>query len=166
VDNKEGISKWKNLRDFISRRTLRPFSHPEFIGYFILVIIMIGGIGVWSNLLIEDSPVSISKNLNAYSLAIISAGSIELIFTNNKVLKKTLTIISIGVLVVYIGLYFILTDDNLIMLSLSTLLSIFALYIWWIANAENTNLTENFFIENSNISKDLADSLSKIDEDA
>ena len=41
------LSKWKYLRNFLLDRLKSPARHPEFILYFILIIIGFGSIGVY-----------------------------------------------------------------------------------------------------------------------
>lgn len=164
MDSKEEeISKWSELKEFLIFRTKKPISHPEFIVYFLLVILIIGGLGVWSDLFrANDLNKSISNNLNAYALTIIAASTIELIFSKETILKNTLTLISVGIIVIYIFLFFILNNNNVPTLIFSVLSTLIALYIWWIANAENSNLTKNFFKSSSQKTKELSKSVENI----
>lgn len=168
---KETISKWKELGVFIKFRIKKPIDHPEFIGYFILIIIGFGAIGIWACFLNintnEDfNHENILINLSTFSVAIIATGSIELMFIKDDILKYPLLFISLTLIIITATFFLIVfyNANNNYMYFIAIPLVIFLLLTWWIANADNTNLTKNFFKEQSTISKDLSNSLNDYDE--
>lgn len=166
----EKISKWNELSTFFNNRTKSPIDHPEFIFYFIIVIIGFGAIGVWTSWYTEShnsefNHVSLIGDISSFSLAVLATGSIELMFIQNKYINRTLFLISVGIISIASVLFFITMDINSIDAYLIAIpLSILSLYIWWIANAENANLTKNFFVSQSEKSKELNKSIDDYDE--
>jgi hypothetical protein len=162
----EKISKWLELNLFFKKRIITPFDHPEFLIYFILVIIGFGGIGIWFSLYDQCSSKNVFSHLNvisnilSFSVAIVAAGSIELMFVENKILKTPLLLISVSIIILSSLFYLVLikngNPENYFFVIPS---AVFSLFIWWIANAENSNLTKNYFIEQSEASKKLNQSL-------
>jgi hypothetical protein len=169
-DFKIKISKWEELRFFFSERIKTPIDHPEYILYFVVVVIGLGAIGIWSSLSRETENVllyhaDVIASISSFSVAILAAGSIELMFSKNEVIKITLflitlTLIAIGIL----GFYFSLKINNEFAYFVAIPVTLFALLVWWIANAENANLTKNFFKEQSKASQDLNESLNQYEE--
>lgn len=162
---KRKISKWNELRLYFSGRTTSPFDHPEFILYFILVIVGFGAIGVWSSFLGHEkgsvfNHTNLINNIASFSIAIIAGGSIELMFTENKYIKNTLSFITLSIIAISVVSFMVLFNtNNLYLYFLAIPFGIISLYIWWIANADNANLTKNFFIEQSEKSSNLSKSL-------
>ena len=152
----EKISKWKELNTFFKKRRKSPLDHPEFLIYFVLVIFGFGAIGIWSSLYIENyenvyNHSNIVHNIASFAIAIISAGSIELMFVENKYIKNPLFLISISTIIASVFIFFAtLKIGGPMAYLLAIPFGIFSLYIWWIANAENANLTKNYFNEQSN----------------
>ena len=161
----EKISKWEELKVFFKNRFTSPIEHPEYVFYFIIVIIGFGAIGVWSSLYVEYynkvyNHSNVISNLLSFSVAIIATGSIELMFVENKFIRKTLFLISVFIIFTSCILFLLsmkINSSNGYWIAIP--FSLFSLYIWWIANADNANLTKNFFVEQSDASKILNSSL-------
>lgn len=165
------ISKWEKLKEFLDNRITTPLEHPEFIIYFLFVIIGFGGFGLWISLYIEfNTEVFNHKNIilsiGSYFVALMATGSIELIFIKEESIKRIL-FLSTMFLIALSSIIFLICMNSSTGWGyfLSLLFLVFSLFIWWIANAENTNLTENFFIEQSEKSKELDDSLNTFENE-
>lgn len=162
---KEVISKWLELKLFFNKRIITPFDHPEFIFYFLLVIIGFGGIGIWYSIYYEVSKViflhsNIIGNILSFSVAIIAAGSLELMFVENKAIKNPLLLISLIIIVLITILFFVFINlNNPLNYFFVIPIGMFSLFVWWIGNAENSNLTRNYFKVHSDESKKLNKSL-------
>lgn len=159
------VSKWNELYLFFSERFNSPIEHPEYILYFIIIIIGLGGISIWTSLFVEYHEFifnnkNVIGNLLSFSVAILATGSIEMMFVENKYIKNTLFLISLGVIIISCLLYlFFFNCNSYNGYIIAIPLYLFSLYIWWIANADNANLTKNFFVEQSEASKILNNSL-------
>ena len=166
----EKISKWDELKEFFSDRRTSPWEHPEYILYFLIVIIGFGAIGIWTSWYTESigkifNHASLLDNIANFSVAIVATGSIELMFVKKDTIRRTLFLISIGyMLVAGLGFFFTINCNSTKGYWIAIPLGILALYIWWIANADNANLTENFFKQQSNATKELGDNLDDYDK--
>ena len=135
------------MKKFFLGRVKSPCKHPEFIIYFVLAIIGVGAIGIHTAVFHKNLPTDrddyIIANIATYFLAIIATGSIELIFYQKTRIKRAITLIAIGAIIASTFLFFWATlYPSYIVASIGLLLS---LTIWWIANAENTNIIEATF---------------------
>jgi len=79
------VSKWNELYLFFSERFNSPIEHPEYILYFIIIIIGLGGISIWTSLFVEYHEFifnnkNVIGNLLTFSVAILATGSIEMMF--------------------------------------------------------------------------------------
>lgn len=159
------ISKWVELFQFFSRRCTLPFQHPEFILYFFLVVIGFGASGIWAGLVIENNKetfdhLSMVLSISSYAVALLSTGSVELMFNDDKVTRRPLMLISISLIALsLLALLLCLTTSTTWGYSISTLFAIVALVVWWIANAENASLTKAYYQEQSDKTKELNEEL-------
>lgn len=140
-------NKWKQLRLFLLDRIVQPTKHPEFIFYFILVIIGIGAIGIYSAAFSENIPASknefIISNMASYFLAIIATGSVDLIFLQRTNIKRAILLMSVGAIFTNTFLFFL--SINYSSYLFSSIGITIAVIVWWIANAENSNIIESTF---------------------
>jgi hypothetical protein len=164
---REAISKWLELKLFFNKRIKIPLEHPEFIFYFILIIIGFGGIGIWYSIYYEVSKEicqhsNILGNILSFSIAIIAAGSLELMFVENKAIKNPLLLISLIIIFSSTTLFFVLINlNNPLNYFFVIPIGLLSLFVWWIGNAENSNLTRNYFKDQSDKSKELNEILDK-----
>lgn len=140
-------NKWKKLAEFFYHRLKRPLKHPEFILYFLLVIVGIGAIGIYTAILGEEIPSNkkdyVISNMASYFLAIIATGSVELIFIQEVNIKRSILLVSIAAIFINTFLFFLSIKFSSFWFATPGL--IIAVLIWWIANAENTNIIESTF---------------------
>lgn len=140
-------NKWKLLGQFLALRIKKPLRHPEYIIYFGLVIIGFGAIGIYAAIFSEKIPGTrndfIISNIASYFLAIIATGTVELIFIEEKKIKRSILLLSIAVICFNTVLFFISTTYSSYWFASFGLL--IALTVWWIANAENPNIIEKTY---------------------
>lgn len=147
---------WKSLLDELARRLKKPIHHPSFVLYFFVIIILIGAAGFWISLFRELSNepncrnwIILPRTLSTYLLAILTAGSTELILLSEQ--TRSLRMFAISTLI--IGLIFSIFGQVLTKSIFALLFAILgtaiALYIWWIANSDNIRLLEE--IPNANV---------------
>jgi hypothetical protein len=164
------LSKWKLLGEFISERFRKPFKHPEFIFYFILIIVGFGSIGIFTSIFSEFTTNvkerNIINSMSSYFLAIVSTGAVELLFIKDKIIKNAVLLMSLAFLALCI--LFLLITFNIDITSaflISGLGIILAWFVWWIANAENANLCDDsLFTKMSTKSKQLNENLDTYDQ--
>ena len=146
-------SNWKKWREFMVKRFITPWGFPGFVFYFILVILIVGSFGLFSEIIIglhknQWSISSLIANASNTSIALIAASSVEFILIHKDSLdhpeRKSdiqitgLSFLILGFLLWMLANYFIC---NVIGLIISLVGLILAYYFWWIANAGNNTLT-------------------------
>lgn len=140
-------NKWLQLWTFLIDRVRKPFKHPEFVFYYILVIVGVGAIGIYSAIFSQDIPKNrndfIISNIASYFLAVIATGCVELIFIQRNNLKRAILLLSIGAIFLNTFLFFLCIQfSSYLIASIGLFVS---LTVWWIANAENTNIIESTY---------------------
>lgn len=133
---------WTELWNFLKKRLKSPIAHPSYIFYFILVVVGVGGIGVWKAAVIDQSVVDTTSNLMTFFPALAGASAFELAL-NKGIIKaaRMLTILVGGILVVAIIVMWNY-PDNLLSLFVGLICATVSLTLWWIANADNGKLLE------------------------
>jgi hypothetical protein len=156
-------AKWNALGNFFVERFMNPWKHPEFIIYFILILIVFGGVSIWFTIFIESSKVCISHNsiivsIFGYAIPVISAGAVDLIFTQEKYLKNSIRLIAFCIVPLAILALLLCFNSNSIQGYIFAILTtIVAWLVWWIANSDNANLCDNsFFQEQSKKAEELS----------
>lgn len=159
------LSKWKYLRNFLLDRLKSPARHPEFILYFILIIIGFGSIGVYISIFCDFSEDKWERNItlsmSSYFFAIVSTEAVELLFVKDKYIRNAILLIAILTLAICVVLVIVSFNVTLLWAFIVSGIGILLAWIvWWIANAENANLCDDsFFQKLSSKSKSLDQSL-------
>lgn len=150
------MDHWKSLNEEIIRRIKKPLSHPEFILYFIFIITLTGMIGVFTTVEAEIklsvfSYRNLMISISTYSVALISSATADLILTKQETSERSLKLIGISSILLVLGLFwFGLSFLNGPFLLIPAIVGlILTLFIWWIANADNKNLTNDINPENA-----------------
>lgn len=118
----------------VKERIISPHQDPGYWIYFVLIIIIIGGLGFWIDVFPFDKE-GLAQSLNTYFIAILATSTVDISlkeFENNKVYKKSFQLGSYFLLV--IGLLVFSLSENLICKVIATLVSWLT---WWIANSDN-----------------------------
>jgi hypothetical protein len=145
-------SNWIILKEFLVDRICKPFNQPGYVLYFFFIVLIVGSIGFFSELLrgLVDCSVSIS-NLTIHSsnifIALIAASSVELILIKDSELTipvRKSDIQLLGVTFLIIGfLLWILSNflkSCLVGLILSLCGLIISYILWWISSADNKKI--------------------------
>jgi hypothetical protein len=141
---------WKIFGSDILQRLKQPFAHPPFVLYFLVVIVGVGGIGVWIEIYktftkrTDESIISVPRSLSTYLLAILATAAADLILsileTKRSMLMLALSSLIAGIVLAVIGL----TITTLMWASSCAVLgTILALLLWLLANADNAKLFES-----------------------
>lgn len=143
--------KWYDLRNLIIERAKKPTGHPEFILYFIFIIIGIGLAGVFIAIEIEIRKTfagyetithsNITMSFATYFIALLTSASADLILSSNEE-NRSFKIVGVCAVLFGVGLFWLTQVlDEKWSYAPALLGSILALAAWWLANAENPNLT-------------------------
>lgn len=163
-------SKWEEFLNYLRDCLIRPIKHPEFIGYFIVIIMVVGSIGWVASIIVElRSPNGIIHgnillNMSSYSLAILATGLVDFMFhKDNDAIIKPLNILAFGLLLLGIFLFWLSTEVHVILAYIISGLEILiAWVVWWMANSRNATLTDESFFQiqskkSQNLNKKLDD---------
>ena len=156
-DNKTNnkITSWTLLRDELWKRTKGPAAHASFVMYFLVAVVVIGAGGVWLELYLfmflaeTDDPTSSSVSglrtaVITFFPALAGSACTQLVWAEdkNKSLRSfaftalvLITILAIGISPSAIG--------SKTAFFMGSLASLFALWIWWIANAKQPDLLDS-----------------------
>lgn len=154
--------KWRFLRIILWGRLKSPIEHPEFILYFLFVVVVIGGNGIWYSLWSESHP-STSLNqaamvgdrtpdinhrnvisaLVSYALALMTAGSADLLLSKTKYIRGVIAMLGVSLLIVSVILFITaLMSDTTYGYGFGISAVILSLITWWISNAEKPEFVE------------------------
>jgi len=148
------VNSWIKLGAALKRRTCEPFSHVSFVIYFLVAVIIIGGIGIWielyAYLLPPSSPATPTVPLAPLRSAIVTffpaltaSACLQLIWAENehKFLRSFgvlfLTLMTMAALIISPH-----AMGNGSALTVGILASLAALWAWWIANAEQKDFLD------------------------
>jgi len=139
---------WKVLKEELKRRIKEPVRSPTFIMFFIFIIIFVGGLGIWipiiKQILNNTFPIKyeLSYSMSTYSMAILASAFSTLLLSEH--LIKALRMFGISVFIVgfLIGVASQVILNSWLAIILGLIGTIFAVFLWWIANFENYILRE------------------------
>jgi len=140
------IGDWQYLGREIRRRTLAPFKSVPFVFYFILAIVVLGGLGIW----VEAVKSQLNPNwkvdglltaLSTFFPALIGSASLQLILKSTDSSDKIL--ISFSLLVCFlsfVGIGFIAAFFSLhpqLCLNAAIGFGVLAVWFWWFTNGDD-----------------------------
>jgi len=152
VEKKTG--SWSAVGRELSKRTCDPLSHFSFVAYFLIAVVVLGGMGVWlelySHLFLEHTTPENTRSLASVRTALITffpalAGSacMQLIWAENN--QKSLRAFAAAVLVLLtMGALMIAPTAvrHEVALGVGAFFSLIALWTWVIANAKQQDLLD------------------------
>jgi uncharacterized membrane protein len=154
---KKNFVHWKSLRKEIVQRFNTASRRPDFIIYFIMVIMLIGLLSVGLVFNIECkltkeqfchsfSNIHVILSIVSYFIALLTASAVDLILSTKELKDESLrsSLIMIGLGSIILGLcimIFVIVFENIPKIGYG--LAIFGVFlswfIWWIANFSNQN---------------------------
>ncbi|MCS3869460.1 hypothetical protein J3D55_002376 [Chryseobacterium ginsenosidimutans] len=162
---------WKLLIDFLGERLMEAWKIPSYVLYFFVVIVLVGTFGVITELFTIDYCLSCKFdhfkvknscfNISSTGLALVTASVIELIFIPRKSieketkelnlnfdelenLKRGVRIFGLSSLIISFIFWILINnifDIDLLKIIFSSILLLFAYFIWWISNVRNKILS-------------------------
>lgn len=148
----EKLTNWKILGLFIKNRFMMPFNHPTFLFYFISIILLVGSIGVLTDLAygIKYCFFNVPQftiNASNIFITLMAASAVELILISKDDLdypyrKSDVQILGISFLIVGFLLWMLAVffKDNWTGVVTSVIGLLMAYFFWWISNAGNKTL--------------------------
>jgi hypothetical protein len=143
------LKHWSVFVNDIWQKMKRPWAHPPFVMYFVIIIIGVGGLGAWieiSKAYQAPSPaalVTASRSLSTYLLAILSAAAADLIISQSPLNRSTImlaiSVLIVGAALALIGFVSLSYKLGLVCSVVGTLA---AWFLWIVANSDNQKLFE------------------------
>jgi hypothetical protein len=147
-------TSWTLLRNELWRRTKGPAAHASFVMYFLIAVFLIGAGGVWlelySLLVLAETANSTSPSVSGLRTAVITffpalAGSacMQLVWAEgkNKSLRSFAVVALVVMTIVAIGISPSVISSKTVFV-VGAIASLLALWIWWIANADQPSLLD------------------------
>lgn len=137
---------WNDFFAEARSRVISPFKYPQFLGYFIFCILIVGALGVnikiWDYLFNNGKAIAIPKEMATYLIAIIGSSVLDLNLSQKIRHKESFLIYSLILLSISIVIVFLINHfDNIISYVFAILGAFIAWFAWWFANADNLLLT-------------------------
>jgi uncharacterized membrane protein len=149
------VNHWEEFYAVLKERLNKPSKHPTFIMYFFGIIIVLGGFGIFESIVSssvqgkfkeEALPMSLISAMYTYFVAIGATAAVDLIlsYKQRKFLLMFFLVCSLfvflcAILAVIFGIF--LKDPNSAFYP-ALIGYILALFLWWIGNANNSNLLD------------------------
>ncbi len=143
--SKTQVSDWRYLGRELVKRTCDPIQHFPFVAYMLIAIVGLGGLGVWAELLkigISNSPIGLANVITSvltFFPALVGAAAIQLLLAsaNDRIFIAFAMLIMFVFFAFAILLPFFSVTHPFIVLFLSGVCSVFAVWAWWITNGDN-----------------------------
>ena len=124
----------------------KPAGEFSFWGYFVVLIVAIGGLGVWFSVFRDRTLLSIITSLLTFFPAIATSSCFELIHSDERQprpkLARSVAIYGGGILGLAV-LIIALNNNSFTACLTGVAASLFALALWWLANANNIKLRDS-----------------------
>ncbi len=141
-------SEWSNLFKELARRTIEPWQSVPFVIFAIVGALILGGLGIWTELtkiaLAETPHVDLANLLTAITTffpALVGSAALQLIFAAvNKQDKAMSAFASIVLFVFFIAAILISlfsTRQPAYCVAIGSIISFGAVWFWWITNGDD-----------------------------
>lgn len=162
-------TQYEELCEFIKSRKVGFKEYPFFYIYFIIIVIGIGGFGIWSALYIESiSEVFSHRNINlalmGFSLPITATLAIDIFKIESEQFIKNIFQVLSTAIPIFLVILFIISIKSPWAYIFSILNIVFSLSFWWIINSKNPNLCDDsFYKKNKRDEEKLTNDLKLVD---
>ena len=143
---KTSVNNFRRFWDWLRNEFRKPSGHVGFWCYFVVVVLLVGGLGVWISAARDRTFVSVVGSLLTFFPAIAAASCFELIHADQQQpepkFARHVAILSVAIL----GVAAVLITANeagWFSCVVGIGASVFALALWWLANANNLKLRDD-----------------------
>jgi len=150
TESKAWTRRWAALRRELALRAVEPIEHPTFVFFFLAIVVGVGGIGAWVELFklarLQGTPVQLDgliTSLITFFFALVGTSCTQLIIEESE--SKALRALAQFVLFLAFVAAVLATagvGSGQAGILPWTLASIFALVVWWLANAKSPGLRD------------------------
>lgn len=138
----------ENLLHELIRRLIKPWGKSGFGLYFVVVIILFGGFGIWLSLLRGGDNVlsNVADNMFTYSIALFVPAFINIVLPPMLTFKHRLSWIVLIFLMLFIEIVLVIWSEHVEECILPALISTILSWVFWvIANSENRSLLDDSY---------------------
>lgn len=143
-DKKDFWELWRIFGKQLKTCIIQPVRYPSFIFYFIVIIIMAGGLGAWLlifQIIPSESELDIPRALTTYAVAILAASLVSIILSKKDEHALLLFALFICVICGFLSLGTFTASKSQDAQIYGIIVTVLSLFLWWVANAENPDLT-------------------------
>ncbi|MEO6563885.1 MAG: hypothetical protein ABIN99_12715 [Nitrosospira sp.] len=152
----KGFESWSAIRKELRKRTVEPIYHFSFVTYFFLAVVVVGGVGVWLELISyfflapktptgDASVERLHTAVITFFPALAGTASMQLIWAedNQKFLRAFAILMLFFFFIVALAISNPMIFQQCTALIIGFIASGFALWTWWIANAKQQDYLDN-----------------------
>ncbi len=145
---------YRQIFDELRSRTIAPAMHPSFVVYFVLAVSGLGALGVWLELYAYIYPEpsvyprqrsdSLRTAILTFFPAVAGTAAMQLLWAES---TKHFRSVAFAILGIFLLLALIVSPSritNASALFVGVTASLVSLWVWWIANAKQPDLLDNF----------------------
>ena len=144
----DNSGRWESLFKEVWRRTKEPFSHPSFVFYFVIAILVLGAFGIWNELINiwvgNDSSNSqtLRKTITSFFPILAASTCLQIIWEDR--FKSIRSFIIFLFMLTLIGLYIAANQSimDCIAIKFGVLATAISIWMWWLANADQDFLKD------------------------
>jgi hypothetical protein len=146
---------FEELRKEIFNRTKKPLKHPSFIIFFILAVLGFSATGIWLELyeyvyISSKEPADSINRLGSLRTAVITffpavAGTAAMQLIWSEQAKHFRSVAFLTLVIFFVVAIWIFPDSRITIgsaLIVGSIASLFSVYVWWIANANQADLLD------------------------
>jgi len=147
---------WQEFSDTLKERLKKPCKHPTFVMYFLTIVVLVGGFGVYEPLVscfvfgatpTKDLPHAVVSASYTYFVAIAATAAVDLILSYYRKKFLLMFFLASSFAVIVLAIFSAAATYNRVIpvsAAIPTLLGmILALFLWWIGNADNMHLLDS-----------------------
>jgi hypothetical protein len=101
----------------------------------------VGGLGIWTAVYTENIT-NVSSSLYTYFLALTAASALDLVLAEKQLKYVRAVAMLIGMIIVSLAIRMIVHPDGVVSLACGIVGYVIAIVLWWVANADNPNLSD------------------------
>ncbi len=143
---KTHVNNFRRFRDWLKEEFRKPSGHVGFWCYFVVVVLLVGGLGVWISAIRDHTYISVVGSLLTFFPAIAAASCFELIHADDRQPepKFARNVAIFGAALLGVAAVIITANQaGLLSCFVGIMASLFALALWWLANANNPTLRDD-----------------------
>lgn len=144
---------WRDLRETLKARFIKPWGHPTFVMYFVIIIVVIGSFGIIEPVLLHyafksmnggDAARMLISASYTYFVAIAATAAVGSVLSLRHQKSLLMFFICSSFAVVALAFWAACARDKTLWALLPSAAGyLLALFLWWVGNADNVDLLDD-----------------------